>query len=120
MVDQGDAEVRFMILREVLPLLVRHMPYEIINQQGLQAVCDLVRDHQTWTVAHVAAYFGYARLFQQPEVVRYFICCLFVFIYYYIYLVVVYSASATLLTYICPVIPLVVIHFLPVSPLRVG
>ncbi|MPC65730.1 hypothetical protein E2C01_059866 [Portunus trituberculatus] len=62
-----------MTLREVLPLMVRHIPHEIINQQGLQTVCDLVRDHQTWTVAHIAAYLGYATLFFQADVVRYLI-----------------------------------------------
>lgn len=73
--DQEDAQIRFMVLREVLPVLVKHMPHEFSTQQGLQTVCDLVRDHQTWTVAHIAAYFGYAGLFHQPEVARYFICC---------------------------------------------
>ncbi|XP_045127490.1 85/88 kDa calcium-independent phospholipase A2-like isoform X2 [Portunus trituberculatus] len=68
--DQDDAQIRFMTLREVLPLMVRHIPHEIINQQGLQTVCDLVRDHQTWTVAHIAAYLGYATLFFQADVVR--------------------------------------------------
>lgn len=75
MVDQDDAQIRFMTLREVLPLLVRHIPHEIINQQGLQTVCDLVRDHQTWTVAHIAAYLGYATLFFQADVVRYLLFC---------------------------------------------
>lgn len=68
--DQEDAQIRFMVLREVLPVLVKHMPHEFSTQQGLQTVCDLVRDHQTWTVAHIAAYFGYAGLFHQPEVAR--------------------------------------------------
>lgn len=71
MADQDDAQMRFMTLREVLPLLVRHIPHEIINQQGLQTVCDLVRDHQTWTVAHIAAHLGYTSLFFQADVVRY-------------------------------------------------
>lgn len=70
--DQDDAQIRFMTLREVLPPLVHHIPHEINNQQGLQTVCDLVRDHQTWTVAHIAAYLGHAGLFHQPEVARYY------------------------------------------------
>lgn len=78
--DQDDAQIRFMTLREVLPPLVCYMPHEIINQTGLQTVCDLVREHQTWTVAHIAAYLGYAGLFHQPEVAKYcilhFVNCL--------------------------------------------
>lgn len=72
MSDQDDAQIRFMTLREILPLLVRHIPHEINNQPGLQTVCDLVREHQTWTVAHIAAYLGHAGLFQQPEVAKYY------------------------------------------------
>lgn len=68
--DQDEAQIRFMTLREVLPPLVCHIPHEIINQPGLQTICDLVREHQTWTVAHIAAHLGYAGLFHQPEVAK--------------------------------------------------
>ncbi|XP_045582087.1 85/88 kDa calcium-independent phospholipase A2 [Procambarus clarkii] len=70
-VDNSEAQIRFIALKEVLPPLAEHMPHEIANQQVLQTICDLVRDHPTWTAAHIAAHLGYSHLFLQPSVLRF-------------------------------------------------
>lgn len=68
--DVSEAQIRFISLREVLPPLVEHMPHYVVNKQGLQTVCDLTRDHPTWSPAHIAAYLGYAKVFRNSSIVK--------------------------------------------------
>lgn len=70
-VDCDEAQVRFIALKEVLPTLAVYMSHDIVNQQVLQNICDLIRDHPTWTSAHIAAHLGFSRLFMHPEITRY-------------------------------------------------
>ncbi|XP_068230482.1 85/88 kDa calcium-independent phospholipase A2 [Palaemon carinicauda] len=69
--DFSEAQIRFVTLKDVLPPLAQHMPYEVSNQQALQTICDLTRDHPTWTVAHIAAYLGYSRIFSNSTAARF-------------------------------------------------
>ncbi|XP_042212356.1 85/88 kDa calcium-independent phospholipase A2-like isoform X2 [Homarus americanus] len=69
--DIGEAQIRFISLKELLPPLVQHMPADIVNQKVIQNICDLIRNHPTWTVAHIAAHTGLAQLFSHSSVIKY-------------------------------------------------
>ncbi|KAK3863829.1 hypothetical protein Pcinc_030432 [Petrolisthes cinctipes] len=69
--DVDDAHIRFVSLKEIIPPLVQHRPCDLTNTQALQTICDLVRQHPTWTVAHIAAQLGITQLFSHPSVARY-------------------------------------------------
>ncbi|XP_071512455.1 85/88 kDa calcium-independent phospholipase A2 isoform X2 [Panulirus ornatus] len=69
--DIDDAQIRFITLKEVLLPFVQHMPDKTINSQVLQSICDLARDHPSWTAAHISAHLGCTQLFTLPEVARY-------------------------------------------------
>ncbi|CAL4128824.1 unnamed protein product, partial [Meganyctiphanes norvegica] len=69
-IEWTDAQMRFLALKDTIPPLTTIMPYEIVNQQSLQTLCNLLREHQTWTVAHIAAYQGYSKAFAHQSVAR--------------------------------------------------
>ncbi|XP_030753365.1 85/88 kDa calcium-independent phospholipase A2 isoform X2 [Sitophilus oryzae] len=62
-----DAEVKFTILHDKLPVFIE-IAKEMYNINGLQKICDVLSEHPTWTVAHLAAYFALYDSFNNPKV----------------------------------------------------
>nr|XP_023018736.1 85/88 kDa calcium-independent phospholipase A2 isoform X2 [Leptinotarsa decemlineata] len=52
-----EAEAKFVTLKDKLPLFIE-VSKEMCNVHGLQKICDVLSEHPTWTLAHLAAYFG--------------------------------------------------------------
>lgn len=41
------------------------------NVQGVQKICDVLVDHPSWNLAHLAAYFGLYDAFKDPRINNY-------------------------------------------------
>lgn len=66
--SQEISEERFRIYEEKIPLYI-----EITKEctvPTLQKLCDILSEHQAWTIAHIIAHFGLYELFNVPEVQR--------------------------------------------------
>ncbi|XP_012271630.1 85/88 kDa calcium-independent phospholipase A2 [Orussus abietinus] len=61
------AEDRFLIYKEKIPVLIR-VSKEMCTTGNLQKLCDLLMEHPTWTLAHLAAYFALYEAFNHAEV----------------------------------------------------
>ncbi|GLH07344.1 Transient receptor potential channel pyrexia [Gryllus bimaculatus] len=62
-----DAELTFLQLKDKVPLLV-DISREVCNINGIQKMCDLLRDQPSWSIAHVAAHFALLDCFTHPLV----------------------------------------------------
>lgn len=62
--DEIGGQLLFTQFREKLPLLVECIPELRTNKFSLQNVSQLIRDKPSWTVAHIAAHFGYVDCFK--------------------------------------------------------
>nr|CAD7458429.1 unnamed protein product [Timema tahoe] len=63
--ELSDAEIRFLQLKDKLPPLIT-IAKEVYNLNGIQKLCDILREHPSWTLAHLAAYFPLNDHFQDP------------------------------------------------------
>lgn len=55
--DREDAEVQFLRLKDKLPILT-DLSSSMCNLYGIQKICDALREHPTWSIAHLAVYFN--------------------------------------------------------------
>ncbi|XP_071050345.1 85/88 kDa calcium-independent phospholipase A2 isoform X3 [Onthophagus taurus] len=55
--EQADAEERFIYLKDKLPKFIE-IAKEMGNSHGLQKICDVIAEHPSWTMAHMAAHFA--------------------------------------------------------------
>ncbi|CAG9864303.1 unnamed protein product [Phyllotreta striolata] len=62
-----EAEIRFLTFKDKIPPFVE-VAKEMFNLNGLQKLCDVLVDHPTWTLAHVAAHFALYDLFNDPKI----------------------------------------------------
>ncbi|XP_050391680.2 85/88 kDa calcium-independent phospholipase A2 [Patella vulgata] len=65
--SEGDANALFSNLCAILlPLIVSSS--SVYQEDNLQKICDNIREHPTWNVAHVAAFVGLFEAFRHPSV----------------------------------------------------
>ncbi|XP_069701156.1 85/88 kDa calcium-independent phospholipase A2 isoform X2 [Periplaneta americana] len=62
-----DAEVRFLQLKDKVPLLVG-ISREVCNLGGIQKLCNALEEHPSWTAAHLASFFALHDTFQNPVI----------------------------------------------------
>ncbi|XP_076272916.1 calcium-independent phospholipase A2 VIA isoform X3 [Rhynchophorus ferrugineus] len=62
-----EAKAKFTILHDKLPVFVE-IAKEMCNVNGLQKICDVLSEHQSWTVAHLAAYFALYDSFDNAKI----------------------------------------------------
>ena len=43
----------------------------VLNLNTLQKIKDIIAENSTWTVAHIAAHFGFIQCFQQPDIAKF-------------------------------------------------
>lgn len=65
-----DAELRFVTFKDKLLVFVE-IAKDMFNVQGLQKVCDVLIEHPTWNVAHLAAYFALYESFNNAKIASY-------------------------------------------------
>ncbi|XP_066157041.1 85/88 kDa calcium-independent phospholipase A2 [Euwallacea fornicatus] len=63
----NDAETKFVIFHDKLPLFI-DIAKEMCNVNGLQKLCDILIEHPSWTLAHLAAYFALYDSFNDPRI----------------------------------------------------
>ncbi|CAH0547476.1 unnamed protein product [Brassicogethes aeneus] len=64
---QDQAEVKFCTFKDKLPILVE-ISKDMCNLPGLQKISDILAEHPTWTIAHLAANFALYESFNNPKV----------------------------------------------------
>ncbi|KAJ8979117.1 hypothetical protein NQ317_017959 [Molorchus minor] len=62
-----EAENKFIILKDKLPVFVEVVK-EMCNVHDIQKICDTLSEHPSWTLAHLAAYFGACDSFNDPKI----------------------------------------------------
>ncbi|XP_064215860.1 85/88 kDa calcium-independent phospholipase A2 isoform X2 [Tribolium castaneum] len=65
-----EAEVKFCVLKDKLPTFVE-ISKEMYNVQGLQKICDVLAEHPSWNLAHLAAYFSLYDSFKDSKINNY-------------------------------------------------
>lgn len=55
--DRVDAELQFLQLKDKLPALM-DLSSSICNLNGIQKICDALREHPAWNITHLAVYFN--------------------------------------------------------------
>ncbi|CAG9771001.1 unnamed protein product [Ceutorhynchus assimilis] len=66
-INLDEAEARFVIFHDKLPVFIE-IAKEMCNINGLQKICDILANHPSWTLAHLAAYFALYDSFNNPKV----------------------------------------------------
>ncbi|XP_026746516.1 uncharacterized protein LOC113507792 isoform X2 [Trichoplusia ni] len=61
-----DAEEKFIVFKERIPTFIQIT--KECTVAILQKLCNTLLEHQSWTIAHLAAHFGLNELFNSPEV----------------------------------------------------
>ncbi|XP_073946905.1 85/88 kDa calcium-independent phospholipase A2-like [Choristoneura fumiferana] len=64
--QRESAEEKFVVYKEIIPLYIKVT--KECTVASLQRLCDTLSEHQSWTLAHLAAHFGLLELFNDPEV----------------------------------------------------
>lgn len=64
-----NAEEKFIVYKERIPVFIRITKECTLTI--LQKLCEILSNHQLWTIAHIAAHFGLLDLFNNPEVQKY-------------------------------------------------
>ncbi|CAH1987398.1 unnamed protein product [Acanthoscelides obtectus] len=64
---QEEAELKFIIFKDKIPVFIE-VAKEMCNVHGLQKLCDILTEHPSWTLAHLAAHFGLHDSFNDPRV----------------------------------------------------
>ncbi|XP_049874169.1 85/88 kDa calcium-independent phospholipase A2 [Pectinophora gossypiella] len=64
--NKDIAEERFIVLKERVPLYIKIT--KECTVPSLQKLCDLLTEHQSWSIAHIVAHFGQYELFNDEEV----------------------------------------------------
>ncbi|XP_063363554.1 85/88 kDa calcium-independent phospholipase A2 [Cydia amplana] len=64
--SQEIAEEKFIVYKERIPVYIKITKECTIA--SLQKLCDTLSEHQSWSIAHLAAHFGLHELFNDPEV----------------------------------------------------
>lgn len=62
-----EAETKFVTLHDKLPVFIE-IAKEMCNVNGLQKICDVLNEHPSWTLAHLAAYFALYDSFSNPKI----------------------------------------------------
>ncbi|XP_066992758.1 85/88 kDa calcium-independent phospholipase A2 [Anabrus simplex] len=68
--NKQEAETKFYEVKDKLPVIME-VSRDMCNLQTIQKICDALRDHPSWTVAHLAAFFGMYECFQSPSILSY-------------------------------------------------
>ncbi|KAI4470260.1 calcium-independent phospholipase a2 [Holotrichia oblita] len=55
--NQADTEEKFIYMKDKIPVFIE-IAKDMANIQGLQKVCDILAEHPSWTLAHLAAHFA--------------------------------------------------------------
>ncbi|KAL1518183.1 hypothetical protein ABEB36_001845 [Hypothenemus hampei] len=63
----NEAELKFIIFHDKVPIFIE-IAKEMCNVNGLQKICDVLSEHPSWTVAHLAAYFAVYDSFNNPKI----------------------------------------------------
>ncbi|KAL5018205.1 hypothetical protein ScPMuIL_003927 [Solemya velum] len=67
LVSEGESLTQFSMLATCLVVLVMSSS-SVYREDILQSICDCVREHPTWTVAHVVSHIGLFESFKQTEI----------------------------------------------------
>ncbi|XP_050301399.1 85/88 kDa calcium-independent phospholipase A2 isoform X2 [Anthonomus grandis grandis] len=65
-----EAETKFVILHDKLPDFIE-IAKEMCNVSGLQKIIDVLHEHPSWTLAHLAVFFAVYDSFDNPKVNSY-------------------------------------------------
>nr|AIN39484.1 PLA2-C [Spodoptera exigua] len=61
-----EAEEKFIVYKERIPIFIKIT--KECTVAILQKLCDILSQHQSWTIAHMMAHFGLSEQFNDPEV----------------------------------------------------
>lgn len=62
-----EAELRFITFKDRIPPFIE-VAKEMCNIYGLQKLCDILVEHPTWTLAHIAAHLALYNAFNDPTI----------------------------------------------------
>ncbi|XP_071943788.1 85/88 kDa calcium-independent phospholipase A2-like [Antedon mediterranea] len=65
--NSQKAEQMFKLVTEKVPLLYKASS-KCTNVEKLQAICDCLREHPDWSVAHIGIHVSAAGCFQKPDI----------------------------------------------------
>nr|CAI5840327.1 unnamed protein product [Callosobruchus analis] len=65
--DPEEAELKFIVFKDKIPVFIE-VAKEMCNVHGLQKICDILTEHPSWTLAHLAAHFGLHDSFSNSRV----------------------------------------------------
>lgn len=65
--DVHAAEIRFLELKDKVPHLIQ-LSKDLSSLQGIQKLCDALRENPSWSLAHLAAHFSLNECFEKPSV----------------------------------------------------
>ncbi|KAF5307036.1 hypothetical protein FQR65_LT07179 [Abscondita terminalis] len=65
--NKDEAEIKFISLKDKVPVFVE-IAKDFCNLNGIQRVCDVLTEHPTWTLAHLAAHFALYDCFNNAKI----------------------------------------------------
>lgn len=65
--DRSEARKHFEVLKDRIPVLLDSRE-EFCTKNKLQSVCNLIQEHPTWTLAHLAAHMGIVECFHHKVI----------------------------------------------------
>lgn len=65
--NKDEAELKFICLKDKVPVFVE-IAKDFCNLNGIQRICDVLAEHPTWTLAHLAAYFALYDCFNNAKI----------------------------------------------------
>ncbi|CAH0729964.1 unnamed protein product, partial [Brenthis ino] len=66
--NRETCEERFIVYKEKIPLYIKIT--KECTVASLQRICDVLTEHQSWSLAHLIAHFGQSELFNDPDLQR--------------------------------------------------
>ncbi|KAF2880119.1 hypothetical protein ILUMI_26054 [Ignelater luminosus] len=65
--EKDEAEFKFICLKDKVPIFIE-IAKDMCNLHGLQKICDVLAEHSTWTLAHLAAHFALYDSFNNTKI----------------------------------------------------